>query len=440
MFRPLTSFRLVLSLILIASIVEAASGAQYFVRKTGDDNRSGRNRRQAFQTIGKATSVARAGDVIYIGAGNYDESLLINGAGGGSSWLILLADRNGFYTGDRGAVTIRSSARTWACRIYNSQNVLFYGVNFSSQDSGSAGYGCLSANTSGYTYYLNCQFENLLYSLRDVGQHTLYVSRCTFKGGQYGIYSTGIAGAVVSASTFRGVGYGCVHVDGNRLTVSQSQFTSRRISGGDATTTRGVYAVRTALDVSRCRFEETAFGVYGTSLESGAVRRCEFQDSASYAVRCDGESLSMSDSNVFGGNYGITLGDTGGKNASLSNVTVEGTRVGVTAHQSDYDFRNVVLRENTYGLYQRSGNQLLTLTRNDSVQFERNQYGILTNHRDGEDATLRVESADFTNNDRGIVSYRTTVEIDECQFGGAKLGAYLWENPCGQHRRQSVLW
>ncbi|QDV44221.1 Adenovirus EB1 55K protein / large t-antigen [Stieleria neptunia] len=411
--------------------MSTAQATNYYVRTTGNDSNPGTDRNQAFRTIGKATSVAGQGDVLFVGAGTYDENVIIKGSGGANSnaWLVLYADKTGIYTGDKGSVVIRPQAKTWTVRVFNTGNVLFYGFAFqrnASIDGNS--YGSLVTNTTGYAYYLNCSFKNLTYALRDLGAHRLLVNGCSFAGGRFGLYTTGIESANVSNCQFAATQYGCIGYDGTSLTVTGTRFFDR-INAGDAPTkTRGVYAVRTGLTVSRCEFNGSAIGVYGTALKSATITRSDFLDTTSHAARCDGQSLSMSRCTIKGGNYGVTLGDTTGASVELSDLQIESMRVGITAHQSDYDFRKVTLRGNQYGLYQRSGNKRLTVSKKDRIDFVDNNYAIYSNHAEGEDAELILSDQDLSGNDRGLVSYRTRVSVDKCTFGGDKMGAYLSDN------------
>nr|WP_143547834.1 right-handed parallel beta-helix repeat-containing protein [Rhodopirellula sp. SM50] len=411
--------------------ITTAQATNYYVRTTGNDSNPGTHRNQAFRTITKATSVAGQGDVLFIGAGTYDENVVIKGGGGATSkaWLVLYADQTGTYTGDKGSVVIRPQAKTWTVRVFNTGNVLFYGFAFERNAAlEGRSYGSLVTNTTGHAYYLNCSFKDLTYALRDLGTHQLHVSGCTFTGVTYGVYATRIEATNVSNCQFMATQYGCIGYDGNALAVTGTRF-SDRINASDAPTkTRGVYAVRTGLSVSRCEFNGSTIGVYGTALKSATITRSNFLDTTSYAARCDGESLSMSRCTIRGGNYGVTLGDTTGKSAELSDLQIESMRVGITAHQGDYDFRKVALRGNRFGLYQRSGNKRLTLSKKDRIDFVDNDYAIYSNHAKGEDAELILSDVDLSGNNRGLVSYRTRVSIDKCTFGGDKMGAYLSDN------------
>ncbi len=81
----------------------------YYVRKTGDDGNSGLSPDMPLLSISEAISKANAGDVIYVGAGTYQESLEISKSGSDSDLISLIADTNGNYTKDQGEVVIQGT-------------------------------------------------------------------------------------------------------------------------------------------------------------------------------------------------------------------------------------------------------------------------------------------------------------------------------------------
>jgi hypothetical protein len=94
---------------LLAVLSSDAFATTYFVRKSGSDSRNGRSPANAFHTIGKAVSVAVAGDTIYVGAGTYYENPSTSRDGTSTNPIQLIADKTGAQTGDSGMVRIRGS-------------------------------------------------------------------------------------------------------------------------------------------------------------------------------------------------------------------------------------------------------------------------------------------------------------------------------------------
>ena len=251
------------------------------------------------------------------------------------------------------------------------------------------------------------------------------MDECSFQGGQYGLYSSKAESIYVTQSQFEGQLYGVAAYDIPKTHVSSSQFSATNSNTGMSVKNRGINAARTSLTTEDCVFSGSQYGIYGTDFTGVSINKCEFLDTTSHAVYCNGQSLAISNSRVVNGNYGIMLGDKTGSSAKLSDIEVEGMDIGVHANDGDYDFANVTLKDNRYGVYQRRGNSLLTVMATDSVQFSGNEYAIVTSHASDEDATLRVEGQDFSGNKSGILSYYTRVSMAKCVFEGERWGAYL---------------
>jgi len=80
----------------------------YYVRKTGSDLNTGLSPAAAFLTIQKAINTLVSGaHVVYVGAGIYEEEILVNKSGqSNSNRLRIVADTLGNFTGDFGSVVI----------------------------------------------------------------------------------------------------------------------------------------------------------------------------------------------------------------------------------------------------------------------------------------------------------------------------------------------
>jgi hypothetical protein len=78
----------------------------YYVRTTGNDSNSGRAPDDAFATIGQAASLAQAGDIVYVGAGTYTETVAPLYSGAAGFPISYIADTGGSATGDAGAVIL----------------------------------------------------------------------------------------------------------------------------------------------------------------------------------------------------------------------------------------------------------------------------------------------------------------------------------------------
>ncbi len=98
------------AMLLACTLVSAASGTTYYVRKTGSDSNSGKSKTKAFKTITKAMSVAKSSDTVWIGAGTYSEQMSpVNNGKSASKPLKIYGDPTGVKTGDAGTITVTYS-------------------------------------------------------------------------------------------------------------------------------------------------------------------------------------------------------------------------------------------------------------------------------------------------------------------------------------------
>jgi hypothetical protein len=73
--------------------------AIFFVRISGDDTNIGASPSQAFRTISKAAQVVDEGATVYVGAGTYQEEVLLGKQGTSSKPIVFVADTAGTATG-----------------------------------------------------------------------------------------------------------------------------------------------------------------------------------------------------------------------------------------------------------------------------------------------------------------------------------------------------
>ena len=355
----------------------SADAANWYVRQSGNDQNVGSDRDHAFRSIAKAASTALPGDVIFVGAGMYSKPAVFkNTPAVTRGWIVLYADRQGTYTGDKGDVTLTAESKGWAIRVANVTNILFYGITVqSADDAQQLGYAVLNTGASGHAYFLDCSFNNVLFGIRCIGGQHVSVVSCRFTGTRYGIFATDSSVTAI----------------------------------GD-------------------RFRQCAIGIYGRDLVAANVDQCEFLQSTSYAIRCDGKQLHLKRTRVQGGNYGIALGAAEDETATIVDVDVSSSRVGIYAFQGDLEFRDVRLSENRIGIYQGGKCRQLSLEKDDTIAFQNNEYAVYSNPVAGQDGTLSISHQDFRNNQRGIVAHRAATTVEECVFGGGLMGVYVRQN------------
>jgi parallel beta-helix repeat protein len=115
---------------------QADIGDIYYVKKSGNDSNNGLSANLPFLTISKAISKADAGDMIFVGAGTYNESINFSSSGESDNNIVLTADTTGKYTGDSGEVVINTTS-TNGIKIDNHDYITIYGFKIkNTTDSG----------------------------------------------------------------------------------------------------------------------------------------------------------------------------------------------------------------------------------------------------------------------------------------------------------------
>lgn len=447
----LLRFVIVFAFCVITSVT--CDAKKYYVRMSGSDKNTGTKAQDAFRTIQKAASTADKGDVIYIGAGTYDESVVFdarskkksnNGSDKGKKvgwrserkrpshfggWTIMQGDTAGTYTGDRGTVTIRPQGDSFGIQAIGVDNLLIQEITFTNgTDQNQVYYGCMAMDTTGEIIIDQCRFLNLAYGVYNRGSNILALESCETIGGNYGLYSEQSDTVSVINSKYMASQHSVVSFDAGSTEIEQTEFTATNPATGESVNSNAIYAARTALDARDCQFAGSQRGVYGSELIRMDMGGCKFLNTTDHAVDCSGVSLAMQDCIIQDGNYGVTLSDTSGNESLIENTTIEAMSIGLQAVDSDYQLKNVSIKGNQFGFYQRSGCQRISLSESDTVNFAENQYAMVAIHGADEDAVLNISGQDFRDNAAAIYVRHTRVQLDDSQFGGDGWGACFYDS------------
>lgn len=179
----------------------------YYVRKTGSDSNNGLSPATAWATIAKALTTAggiASGDVVYIGAGTYRES--VTGDIDFTSMTLVVGDVSGKHTGDPGEV-IWSAWTTsdvaapsgWCFVATATRNIQFEDITFHCGNSGGVTH---QEDADPYNLvFLRCNFIGGHNSPRaiNIEQTTahacnVYIDRCRFFMGKIRHLWNGVAG------------------------------------------------------------------------------------------------------------------------------------------------------------------------------------------------------------------------------------------------------
>lgn len=187
-----------------------AHGRTYYVRISGNDNNSGRSPQQAWRTIARACRTVRPGDTVYVGAGEYQETITCTTPGLPNRVISLIADTTGTNTGDAGTVAVLASNNY---SFVFSRVAYYYLRGFTFRSPGNAvNYGNYLASSSDITFE-NCRFEPGVYLGVVAVESDINVTSCVFDGVRSYPVISYYSSVTVSATTIvRSGGYAVLHV------------------------------------------------------------------------------------------------------------------------------------------------------------------------------------------------------------------------------------
>ncbi|MBC8356027.1 MAG: right-handed parallel beta-helix repeat-containing protein [Planctomycetes bacterium] len=279
----------------------------YYVRIKGSDRNNGKSPQKAFRTIARALRVVKAGEKVYVGAGNYKESLQRGNVRiPASKPVLMVADLSGAATGDKGAVT------TASLYMWNTSHITWNGFTF----SGARSYAVYGNNTN-WTFR-NCTFAGRATGLQqNRGAVKLVACKVTTKGT--GVFGYSGATTNITDSTFNGCSKG-IHQERATTSITGSSFSNSR--------TYGIYAKYATAAIKNVKVDKASKGIYLDNC-TAAVDGVNISGTRDWAFQWHGKgTLSNSvvqDSQAgyhVGGSY--RPGDIKFSNVKLKNITKEG--------------------------------------------------------------------------------------------------------------------
>lgn len=172
--RPLTQSACV-AIAIAFVVVGAADATTYYVRQVGDDDNTGLFPSRAWRTLTKAGRIAKAGDTVIVGAGEFIGQLAVKNSGTQASPVVFLADVGGTFTKDVGACVL--AANKGSVVVLDQQShVQFRGIRF----RGSSGLVVNGSRSSGIWFH-DCEFLGAASDVVRLHGGTTRFSNCTFR-------------------------------------------------------------------------------------------------------------------------------------------------------------------------------------------------------------------------------------------------------------------
>lgn len=177
MFAPRQTIRIALALLAMTLGAPAVGQATtYYVRKSGNDANTGTAAAQAFRTIDKARQVMVKGDICWVGAGTYEETVKPNKKGTAAQPIKFIGDTTGAKTGDSGPVILASKS-DWVIEANGADyNEFHYFTLQKASGFALLPAGALVMNTTGFAM-VNCTIRNVLVGLT-LEESDVFVTDC----------------------------------------------------------------------------------------------------------------------------------------------------------------------------------------------------------------------------------------------------------------------
>ncbi len=470
------------------------SGNTYYVRVSGNDNATGRSPQQAWRTLNRAARVVAPGDVVYVGAGVYEESVQCTRPAQANRRVFFVADTTGSRTGDAGTVVVQPT-NAYAFVLSRARYYSLVGFTLR-RGSGGENYGIYAYQADGLQL-IQCRFDNAVYYGVVAVSTSLNVTGSVFdsvrsypiisyysdlsvtqselrRAGAYAIYhisSTSNPAQVHLADSIVKSNYGGPYVTHGRLVIENTRIENnqywgivsaygnlefRRQTPGLSRNGYGLYIIAPPNN-RNVRLENYVFrdvnnyALYAVNCNLD-LRNCLFESNNGWALTLLHSSCTAHRSILRNNAHGVlAYTDSNSGVMSMEGLTIESNRgygfYHYCAQQSPGRIRINGIRcqkNGSIGVASLYGE----LRVDDCLISQNGAYGIYYYVNVNDPRTLTVRQTRITGNgSHGVVGYYGDVELERCEVrdnGG--YAAYVvadrqqpWNRRARMHLRRCVL-
>jgi Right handed beta helix region len=417
-----------LALLLTIVLQQSTTGADYYVRTSGDNKNNGRSAKSAFQTLDYAlTQCTSNNDRIYVGGGvhtvNASRTMPKN------QRLEIVGDLTGKKTGDAGRPVLIGKANAWSLVLYSGQSVSISGVQFLG-DTVANHYGLHVSSLTNEAELYDCVFTDL-YLASDLYNN----SKCSIEACQY--QTVKHIGLFVRTSqcdiqdcTFNNTAYAVYCQDLKNSSISKCAF-----SANNGTSQLAVYLNNSSTKVDKVNISGYNSAIYSLSTLSLKVENTRISDFTSWGIYGNGKSCDVSDVTITGksksAGYGISFANTGGSDPDLQQVTIENVYCGIRSENSTkYRFKNVSSTKSYLGYYAYNFSDLrLDNVRKGGLYLDDNTIGLHATSDAKNPGRFTLQNAEVNNNDYGLYTNGSSVQLEGCKFNKNSRAVYVVSSP-----------
>jgi parallel beta-helix repeat protein len=320
----------------------------YYVRKTGNDSNDGLSPETAFLSIQKAASVMESGDMVYVGAGIYNEEITPQNSGSAARDISFVADTDGSETGDPGDVIVQGL--TYGFYIYNKSYITIYGFKI----TGATSDGIYVDNQSNNVKLI----KNTIYSNGRHGIHIYYSDYAYL--GHNDIYQNSQKGIFLNNRS-------------NYSTITQNTVFSNGQEGIN------LYYSSNAKITWNNSYSNNGYGIFlDNRSDNNTLKNNSF-----YLNQADGIRLYYSSSNTLSHNSsysntgtGIFLDNTCNENSLTNDLLYDNALDGIYLYNSQNNVlgNNTIYRNYRDGIFLDNGSNDSTVR--DNIIAQNSRYGI----------------------------------------------------------------
>jgi len=418
----------------------------YYVRLSGDDSNSGSSPSNAFRTISRAASSVIAGATVHVGAGTYQEGVVIAELGTFDDPIQFFADTTGAETGDAGAVIVAPQvAQEFAFSLQNSTYVTLDGFRLSGTGLPQAN--GLDLDTCDDVTIRNLEIDHTLHGIRGLDS-TVILEDCTIHDTttaglwlvgiddsdlqitNLDLTDTGTYGLYVDTGdfTFNATNIQEWNISGSGIAIAgvDSEFTFQSVTVFSGTTA-GVQLHQGILNATQTTFSGSGYGLAIEDCQAALVS-CVFSGNTVGLYANQNSLLSVTSSTFSGSTLwgaSITPSGTPGETATFHGCTFSANAGGITlVNGTDGDLLlrgGTAIEDNSAaGLHFENCN----LAINDQAgganwSTLRNQYGVSSSQ-----STLALTDVSITDcTSYGLFCVDSSVSLTRCTLTGS-YGVY----------------
>jgi len=327
---------------LILDTKQVVSDDIYYVKKNGDDSNNGLSPDFSFLTISKALSKAEAGDMIFVGAGTYNENLIFQSSGISGSDITLFADFDGKYTGNYGDV-ILSATSTYGIEMSGRNFITIYGFKIKNFTES----GIYISNSGNINLINNIIESNSLKAIDIRDSSNIKIRDNDILSNGYGIYCQNSNGLDILGNNISQNGnYGFLSFSCNNIAFKFNSIYSNSGSGFVASATAGIDASNNSI------YSNQGVGIKISSNSQGVFANNKIYSNSQEGFLCENSSSNILKNNlIYSNNFGIKMTDSCSDSSILSNTIHANTSDGILIDSSSRNsLNNNIISGNLAGI------------------------------------------------------------------------------------------